>query len=325
MRFVSACIAIAALAASAFAQPALGQAYPSRPIHLIVPYPTAGGVDKAGRIMADLLSAKLGQPIVVENKPGAASAMGIEFASKAPADGYTLLMTNSDGITMLPALKKTIPYQVPRDFTFIARMLLVPLTVSISTKMPFNTMADFIAYAKANPGKLRYGTPGVGSGPHLATLLLEKAADIKLDHIPYRGSAASMNDLLGGHIEVSLNAVQAVAPLASGGKIKMLAVTGPKRDAFAPDLPTLAELGMPGATVAIWYGILGPPNMPPAVVEKLRNDMMAVLNSPEAKEKFMAAGFQPDPLAGDAFEKFVMDEYRTWKNLGEAEKITLED
>ncbi len=105
----------------------------------------------------------------------------------------------------------------------------------------------------------------------------------------------------------------------------MLAVTGPKRDAFAPDLPTLAELGMPGATVAIWYGILGPPNMPPAVVEKLRNDMMAVLNSPEAKEKFMAAGFQPDPLAGDAFEKFVMDEYRTWKNLGEAEKITLED
>ncbi len=278
--------------------PAVAQGYPNRPIHMIVPYPTAGGVDKAGRLMAELLSAKLGQPIVVDNKPGAASALGIEIAAKAVPDGYTILMTNSDGITMLPNLKKNIPYAVPKDFTFIARMLLVPLTVSISTKMPFNSMADLIAYAKANPGKLRYGTPGVGSGPHLATLLLEKAGGIKLDHIPYRGSAASMNDLLGGHIEVSLNAVQAVAPLAAGGKIKMLAVTGPTRDAFAPELPTLAELGMPGATVAIWYGILGPANMPPAIVDRLRKDMMAVLTSPEAKQKFMAAGFQPDPAGG---------------------------
>ncbi len=305
--------------------PAVAQGYPNRPIHMIVPYPTAGGVDKAGRLMAELLSAKLGQPIVVDNKPGAASALGIEIAAKAVPDGYTILMTNSDGITMLPNLKKNIPYAVPKDFTFIARMLLVPLTVSISTKMPFNSMADLIAYAKANPGKLRYGTPGVGSGPHLATLLLEKAGGIKLDHIPYRGSAASMNDLLGGHIEVSLNAVQAVAPLAAGGKIKMLAVTGPTRDAFAPELPTLAELGMPGATVAIWYGILGPANMPPAIVDRLRKDMMAVLTSPEAKQKFMAAGFQPDPLAGDDFEKFVMDEYRTWNSLADAEKITIED
>ena len=311
--------------ALATALPAIAQPYPSRPVHLIVPYPPGGGVDKAGRIFGDLLGAKLGQPIVIENKPGASSAMGIEYAVKAPPDGYTILLTNSDGLTMLPNLKKSVPYAVPKDFTFIARILLVPLAVSISTKMPFNDMNELIAYAKANPDKLRYGSNGVGSGLHLATLLIEKAADIKMTHVPYKGSAASMNDLMGGHIEVSVNAVQAVAPLTSSGKIKLLAQTGPKRDPMTPDLPTLAELGMPSATVAIFYGIVGPANMPPAVVAKLRQDILQVLGTPEARQKFADAGFSLDPLGGDGFEKFVMDEYRQMKNLAETEKITVEE
>jgi tripartite-type tricarboxylate transporter receptor subunit TctC len=318
-------MAAAALAAAVVPLSAHAQGYPNRPIRLVVPYPPGGGVDKAGRIFADLLGAKMGQPIVVENKPGASSAMGIEFAVKAPPDGYTILLTNSDGMTMLPNLKKSLPYAVPKDFTFIARVLSVPLAVSISTKMPFNDMGDLIAYAKANPGKLRYGSNGVGSGLHLATLLLEKAAGIKMDHVPYKGSAASMNDLMGGHIEVSVNAVQAVAPLATGGKIKLLAITGPTRDPMVPNLPTLAELGMPAATVAIFYGIVGPPGMPPAIVNKLRQDTMAVLGSPEAKQKFAEAGFALDPLAGDDFEKFVLTEYRTMKTLAESEKISIED
>lgn len=325
MRSIWLCIVVVALGTSTMSLPAQAQGYPSRPVHLVVPYPPGGGVDKAGRIFAELLSAKLGQPIVVENRPGASSALGIEFVAKAPPDGYTILLTNSDGLTMLPNLKKSLPYAVPRDFTFIARILSVPLAVSISTKMPFNSMSDLVAYAKANPGKLRYGTNGVGSGLHLATLLLEKAANIKMHHIPYKGSAASMNDLVGGHIEVSMNAVQAVAPLAPSGKIKLLATTGPRRDPMVPDLPTLAELGMPAATVAIFYGIVGPAGMPPAVVNRLREDTMAVLASAEAKQKFAQAGFELDPLAGNDFEKFVMDEYRTMKTLAETEKITIED
>jgi tripartite-type tricarboxylate transporter receptor subunit TctC len=165
----------------------------------------------------------------------------------------------------------------------------------------------------------------VGSGPHFAALLLEKSAGIKMIHVPYKGSGANMQDLMGGHIEASFNAIQAIAPLASSGKIRMLALTGATRDSFAPDLPTLAELGMPGATVAIWYGLVGPANMPANVVERLRTDTVAVLNSPEAKQKFGAAGFQPNPLSGDAFEQFVMDDYKTMKSVAEAENLVVDD
>lgn len=316
---------VVVLAFAALAAPASGQNYPNRPIRLVVPYPPGGGVDIAGRILADLMSQKLGQPVVVENKPGATSTIGVDFVAKSSPDGYTLLATNSDGMTIVPNVKRNGPYSVPKDFTFISRLLLVPLTVSVNSQVPVNSMTEFIAYAKSNPGKLRYGTSGVGSGPHFATLLLEKSAGIKMIHVPYKGSGANMNDLVGGHIEVSLNAIQAIAPLASSGKIRMLALTGPTRDPFAPDLPTVGELGMPDATVAIMYGLVGPAGMPPAVVERLRRDVVAVLNSPEAKQKFSAAGFQTSPLAGDEFEKFVMSEYRTMKIIAEAEKIVVED
>jgi tripartite-type tricarboxylate transporter receptor subunit TctC len=304
--------------------PAQAQEFPSKPLRIIVGYVPGGASDLSARITAELLAKTLGQSVVVENKPGAASAIGIEYVAKSAPDGYTLLHTNSDGLAILPALKKDVPFSVQKDFTFITRILQLPL-VAVNPQVPVNSMAELIAYAKANPGKLRYGTSGVGSGPHLATLLLQREAGIKMLHVPYKGSGAAINDLIGGHIDLSLPAVQPIAPYAQAGKVKLLAVTGPVRDPLVPDVPTMKEAGLPGATVVIWFGLLGPAGMPPAVVERLRKDAVAALSSSEAKQRFRAAGFETDPLPGAAFENFVGAEYKQWKDLGASEGIVLEE
>ena len=318
------CLALAVLGV-ALAAPARAQDYPNRPIRLIVGYVPGGASDISARLLAEILGTRLGQSVIVENKPGAASVIGIDFVAKSAADGYTLLHTNSDGIAIIPALKSNLPFSVPKDFTFITRIVQLPLAVAVRASLPVNSIAELVAHAKANPGKLRYGTSGVGSGPHLATLLFEKQAGIKMVHVPYKGSGAAINDLVGGHIDLSFPAVQPIAPYAETGKVKLLAVTGDARDPLVPNTPTMKESGLPGATVVIWFGLLGPAGMPANVVDRLRRESVAALNSPEAKKKFKAAGFETDPLAGDDFEKFVMTEYRTMKAIAEAEKIVVED
>ena len=305
--------------------PAHAQDYPTKPIRLIVGYVPGGASDLSARILAEVLGQRLGQSVVVENKPGAASVIGIDYVAKSAPDGYTLLHTNSDGIAIIPALRSNLPFAVPKDFTFITRILQLPLVAAVSTKLPVNSMAELIAHAKANPGKLRYGTSGVGSGPHLATVLLEKLAGIKMLHVPYKGSGAAINDLLGGHIDLSLPAVQGIAPYAEARKVKLLAVTGVARDPLVPNVPTMTEVGLPGATVVIWFGLLGPARMPANVVDRLRKESVAALNSPDAKKRFKAAGFDTDPLAGDEFEKFVGAEYKLWKDLAASERITLDE
>ena len=313
------------LAVTAGILPAGAQDYPNRPIRLIVGYAPGGASDISARLLAEVLGTRLGQSVVVENKPGAASVIGIDYVAKSPPDGYTLLHTNSDGIAITPALKSNLPFAVPKDFTFITRIVQLPLVVAVRANLPVNSMAELIAYAKANPGKLRYGTSGVGSGPHLATLLFEKQAGIKMLHVPYKGSGPAINDLIGGHIDLSLPAVQPIAPHAEAGKVKLLAVTGEARDPLVPNVPTMKESGLPGATVVIWFGLLGPAGMPANVVDRLRKDSVAALNSPEAKKKYKAAGFETDPLAGDEFEKFAGAEYKVWKELAASENIVLEE
>jgi tripartite-type tricarboxylate transporter receptor subunit TctC len=290
---------------------------------MIVGFVPGGGSDLSARIVSDVLSQRLGQSVVVENRPGASSVLGVEYVAKSPPDGYTLLHTNSDGITLLPAVKKNIPYSVPKDFSFIARVLELPLAITVRKDLPVNSLPELIAYAKANPGKITYGTSGVGSGPHLASLLLQREAGIQMTHAPYRGSGGAINDLLGGHLDMALPAVQAVAAQAKAGELKVLAVTGPKRDPLMPDVPTVSELGYPGATVVIWYGILGPANMPPDVLAYLRKQTVEALNSPEAKAKFKAAGFNVDPLSGEDFEPYVAKEADLWKGIAENAHISI--
>jgi len=291
---------------------------------MIVGYVPGGGSDLSARILAQVMGERLKQSVVVENKPGASSMIGVQYVTQSAPDGYTLLHTNSDAITILPAVHNGVPYTVPKDFTFITRILTVPLAVTVSPKLPIHSIAELIAYAKQHPNKLRYGTSGVGSGPHLATLLLDREAGIEMTHVPYRGSGGAINDLISGNIDLTLPAPQAVAGMAQAGTVRVLAVTGAQRDPSMPDVPTLAECGLPGATVEIWYGLLGPAGMPPEVTEKLRREVVAALNSPEAKAKFGAAGFVPSPLAGDAFQKFVEAEAAMWKSVAAAAHVTVD-
>lgn len=305
--------------------PVHAQDYPTKPVKMLVGYAPGGGSDVSARILAELLSARMGQSVVVENKPGASSIIAIDSVAKSPADGYTLLHTNSDGIAILPAVRKATPYDVNKDFTYISRILEVPLVVAVHPKLGVNTLAELIAHAKANPGKLRYGTSGVGSGPHMATLLFEKSAGVKMVHVPYRGSGPAVTDLLGGHIDLSFPAVPPLAPHAEAGKVKLLAVTGNARDPLVPNVPTMAEAGLPSATVVIWYGLLGPAGMPANLVDKLRRETVAALSTPEAQERYKKAGFGTLPLAGDAFQKVAVDEYKLWKDIAAAEKISIEE
>ncbi len=299
--------------------------YPNKPVRLIVGFLPGAGSDLSARIVAAALGAQLGQPVVVENRPGAGSMIGVQGVARARPDGYTLLHTNSDGISMLPAIRSEVPYAIPKDFSFITRIVQFPLVVTVNAQLPIHSMAELIAYAKANPGKLHYGTSGVGTASHLASLLLEKEAGISMTHVPYKGSAGALPDLFGGSIDLAFPAVQTIAAQAGSGKVRFLAVTGAKRDPLMSEVPTLVELGFPSSTMVVWYGLMGPPALPPDVLAKLRTDAVAALSSPDSKRQFEKVGLEPAPLAGDDFEKFVVEDYNRWKAIGESEHIHIDD
>ena len=286
-----------ALVAAAGILPAQAQSdYPNKPIKLIVPF-----------------------------LPGAGSLIGVDFVLKGPPDGYTLLYGTADGTTVMPAVKKDMPYRVPEDFVFIARTFTMPFTISVSNQLPVKTFAEFVAYAKANPGKLRYGTSGVGGGAHLATALLEKASGTQLIHVPYKGNSQAVTDLLGGFIDLGLITPPTIYPHSSTGKVKVLAQSGLTRHALLPDVPTLKELGLPDATVEVWYGLMGPSTLPQPLVDKLRAEMQALLKDPVVLDRLKKAGWVPDPLYGDDFKKFVTDELKVWQEVAKTSKIEVKE
>ena len=318
-------LALAVLLIAAGTVSTAAQDFPNKPVKLIVPFAAGAGSDFTARVMAEALGARLGQPVVVENRPGAGGAIGTDNVAKAVPDGYTLLWAASDAITMLPAVKANLPYRVPGDFTYIAKFTQTGLSVAVSSKLPVSNMAEFIAYAKANPGKIRYGTAGVGGSTHLATSLFEKAAGIKMVHVPYKGVAASLQDLLGGHIELALVAPPTIRPHLNSDKVRVIGITAPSRHPFLPNAPTMAELGVPKATAVPWYGVLGPAGLPANVAEKLRREVAAAAVSPEAQEKLIKAGWVPAPIVGDELEKFVVEDLRQWKEIADTEKIVVEE
>ena len=240
------------LAAMWVAPPAFAQDYPNRPIKFIVPFSPGAGTDATGRIVAEGLAKRIGQPVVVENKPGAGSMIGIEYVVKSPPDGYTLLYGTADGITVLPAVSTKIPYRVPEDVLFLTRTFTMPFAIAVSPTLPVNTWAELIAYAKANPGRVRYATSGVGGGGHLATALLEKTAGVSMTHIPYKGVGQFIPDLLSGNVDVGLVTPPTINPHYSAGKVKVLAQSGTKRHALLPNVPTFAELNLKDAVVEVW-------------------------------------------------------------------------
>ena len=309
-------------AESAF--PAGADSYPTRPIRIIVPFLPGAGTDLSARIMAEAVAPRLGQPVVVENRPGAGGAIGSDFVAKSPADGYTLLWGEAGGVTILPTVKPTLPYKVD-DFSYIAKFVETGMSYVISSKLPAASLPEFVAYGKANPGKIRYGSSGVGASPHLATLLFEKNAGLKMTHVPYKGVAAALNDLMGGHIEFLLVTPVTIVPHLGSDKIRVIGISSPSRHPFLPGVPTMKEAGLQQATVMTWYGMLGPAKIPASVMERLRTEITSVVESPAIRERLEKIGLQLAPLFGAEFEKSAFDEYRRWKAIAEAERIVVTD
>ena len=308
------------------ALPARAQEFPGKqPVRIIVPFLPGAANDTLARITAAALTPRLGQSVIVENKAGAGSAIGTEFVAKSPADGYTLLWAGADGMSVLPAVKPNLPYKVPDDFTFICEFSETSFTLVVSSKLPVKTVPELVAYAKANPGKLRYGTSGIGSIAHIGFVLLEKRAGIEMLHVPYKGMSAVVNDLLGGHIDLALVTPQTISAQADSDKIRIIAVTGSRRSPIFPSLPTLKETGLSDVVVETWFGVAAPANLPASITARLQNEIAAVLKDPDVIAKLKSANFEPYFVPSEAFRKYVVEDLDKWKSVAQSEKIVITD
>jgi tripartite-type tricarboxylate transporter receptor subunit TctC len=279
------------LAASlALALPALAQThYPDRPVKLIIPYAAGGATDVLGRVLAMALGEKLGQPVVVENKPGASTVLAAGQVAKAPPDGYTLLLGASTTLTLNPAIRPQLPYDPVRSFTPIGMLADMPLVLVASKDGP-SSLKELVAQAKAQPDRFSYGSFGTGSSVHFGGEMLKSAVGIQMVHVPFNGSAPSLNALMGGQVEVAVDSVVASGPLIKGGRIKPLAVLSAQRLPLLPDVPTVAESGYPGFAMDTWFALLAPAGLPPAVQRQLEKALADVAATPEMKKKLGELG-----------------------------------
>ncbi|HTP99466.1 MAG TPA: tripartite tricarboxylate transporter substrate binding protein [Casimicrobiaceae bacterium] len=312
-----------ALCAVVAVSSALAQEYPNRAVKIIVPFAPGAGNDTLGRLTAEFLTPRLGQPVIVENKAGAGSQIGIDFVAKSPPDGYTLVWAASDGVTILPAVKPGLPYKVPDDFAFIARIVQIPFVIAVNPDLPIKSMKDLVAYAKAHPGQLKYGTSGIGGGPHMGSALIEKAAGVEMLHVPFSGVAPAMNALLAKQIDIALVTPPTVKPYTDNGQFRAIATTGKERHPLFPDLPTLEESGLP-VSVVVWYGILAPAGTPEPVLARLRKEVAEGLADPKVVQRLTTLGYQVSYLPGDEFKAFVAKDAEQWKEVAKTAKITLD-
>jgi tripartite-type tricarboxylate transporter receptor subunit TctC len=300
---------LALLASPAIAQPA----YPSRTIKMIVPYPAGGTTDLLGRLVADQLKSGLGAVVVVENKPGAGTTLGAEQVARSEPDGYTLLMATSTTLAINKTLYRKLPYDPVKDFTPIALLAGVPFALIVNPMLPAKTLAEFIAYAKSKPGELAYGSAGNGSPQHLGAEMLKSAAGIDIRHVPYRGSVPAMLDVIAGHIPFMIVDLQPALQQIREGKVRVLGVTTPKRVAAAPDIPTLAEAGLPGFELVAWQGVVAPAGVPRPIVDQLAVQIAKLVADPATRDKLTALSLEP--LTGstpDSFATYVKTEVDRW-------------
>jgi tripartite-type tricarboxylate transporter receptor subunit TctC len=286
--------------------------YPSRPIRLLVPFPPAGIADLSARLVAEGLRAKLSQPVIVENKPGANGVLGLREMLKAEADGYTLMIGTVGSVVISSAMDANAPFDPLRDMVAIAGTAEYPTALVVNNKMPVNSVKDFIAYANERQGKLTFGSTGVGALDYLAAELLMKKTGIRMVHVPYRGGPAALNDLIGGSIDVIVEVFPVVMQQIATGAIKGLAVSSPYRLSALPQVPTFAEAGVAGMELTGWLGVYGPPGMPNAVREQLGAAIVDVVKQPEIQAKFRAIGFEPTGLDAKAFADLHAAEVKRW-------------
>lgn len=303
---------------------ASAQPYPSKPIKLIVPWPPGGGTDVVGRTLANKLSELMGQQVFVENRAGAAAIIGTEAAAKAPPDGYTLLMGNLGPNAANAGLYKSLPYDVIKDFAPISLVGTAPYVMVVHTSVQATTVKEFIELAKREPGKINYGTGGIGSPPHLAAVLLSMLAGIKMEHIPYKGGSAHTAALLGGEVQLTLNTPLELLPHAKAGKLRALGVTSVQRSDSAPDLPTLVEAGVAGYEFLVWWGLYAPAGTPEDIQSKLNEMVVKALRSPDVMERLAKLGVTPVGNSRQAFAEFTSAEVTKWTKVAREANLPLQ-
>ena len=312
MRWASAFLLLFAVQASA-------QTYPSRAVRIIVPSPPAGGTDIVGRVLAEHFSKALGQQFFVENKPGAGNLIGIEAAARSAPDGYTLLMTAST-LVLNSVLYKKVPYDPVKDFAPITIAATAPNILIVNANVPAKTTAELIALAKEKPGALSYGTPGIGTSPHLCMELLKYMAGIDVTHVPYRGTAAAVTDVMSGQIQLAFATALTAKPQVDAGRVRALAVSGPRRVEALPSVPPVGE-AVPGYEAMQWYGLLAPIGTPAPIVERLNAEALVALRSKQMKDRLATDGAEPLGSTPAEFAAFIRRELDKWNKVAEAAKI----
>jgi len=315
--------AVAALS-MVLAPAAQAQAYPDHAIKLVIPLPPGGGTDTLGRYVADRLSAKLGQPVVPENKPGAGAVIGTDIVAKAKPDGYTLLMGNIGTQAINPSLYKKMPYDAATAFVPITLVAELPLAMMVNPAVPAKTAREFIALAKSEPGKLSYSSSGAGGAPHLAAEMFKEATGTFIVHVPYRGGGPAIGDLLAGHVQLSFMTVLEASGHIKAGKLRALAVTGSKRVPALPDVPTLAEAVLPGFNSISWIGMLAPAGTPKEIVDKVSSDVREVLASDEVKLKLIELGAVPAGTTPAQFSALIDSDRKRYAQIIKDKKISVD-
>jgi len=287
--FVPLCAFAIVLGAPALA----ADAYPSKPIHFVVPYPPGGPLDTVARLLGQKVAERVGQPVIVDNKAGAGGNIGADAVAKAAPDGYTILMGAVATHAINPTLYSKIPYDPVKDFTPVTLLGVTPNVLVVNSSMPATNVKEFIAYAKANPGKLNFGSGSTGSAGHLAGELFNTMAGVQMLHVPYKGAAPAMQDLLAGQVQVMFDNMASALPQVKSGKIRALAVTTPRRALAAPELPTISESGLPGFDVSTWFGVFLPANASRETVTRLHDEFVRALALPDVKDRLAALGVEP--------------------------------
>jgi tripartite-type tricarboxylate transporter receptor subunit TctC len=285
--------------------------YPSRPVTIVIPFTAGGPADTAARTMSEVLRVHLGQPIIAENRPAASGITGTEAVALGEADGYTLLLGGIAALALIPPVQK-VRYDVQKDFAPLGLIWRSPQVFAVRPTLDVKTVADFVAYAKANPGKVSIGSAGNGTVTHLAGELLKRENGIDLLHVPYRSTANSLTDLVGGHIDAIFGDVAILQPHANSGAIRAVAITSPERSPLLPDLVTMTEAGLPGVRTEVWYGLLASARTPAPILDKLKSAIAAAQSDPAFAKDLARYGIRPSAPGSDAFARFIADETARW-------------
>jgi tripartite-type tricarboxylate transporter receptor subunit TctC len=302
---------------------ALAQDYPRKPVRMIIPYPPGGPTDILGRIVAQNLTEKLGQQVVVENKPGASGMIGADLVAKAPPDGYTLL-ANASIHVINPSLYKNPTYDAIKDFTPVSLIADVPLVLVVAPELPVKSVKDLIALAKSSSGKLNFASSGNAAAPHLAGEAFKIATGVDMQHVPYKGSGPALTDLMGGQVQLMFDSLPSSISHVKSGKLRAIAVTTGKRSSALPNVPTIAESGVPGFDISTWYGVWAPAGTPKEIVGKLSGEIAKIFKMPDVRERLAGLGAEPVGNSPDEFAAYCRSELAKWAKIVKASGATVD-